>query len=56
MRYFKIFIEFHRFCQKFPSDKCHPECLGGCNQKGQCFRCKNYSDNGFCVKQCPPDK
>ncbi|XP_077291455.1 insulin-like peptide receptor [Arctopsyche grandis] len=43
-------------CQRIPSLFCHKECLGGCTNKGFCYRCKHYSDDGVCVPSCPQKK
>jgi len=37
-------------------EKCHPECIGGCeipNNASTCHGCRNFETDGVCVNKCP---
>ncbi|XP_050503406.1 insulin receptor-like [Diabrotica virgifera virgifera] len=44
--------------QNLSNDHCHKECWGCYKNYSarHCIVCRNYDDNGLCVKSCPPDK
>ncbi|VDH91332.1 epidermal growth factor receptor, partial [Mytilus galloprovincialis] len=46
----------HRCFGSYPNQCCHPECAAGCRglKHTDCYACKHFSNDGECVRSCPP--
>ncbi|VDI68897.1 epidermal growth factor receptor [Mytilus galloprovincialis] len=46
----------HRCFGSYPNQCCHPECAAGCRglKHTDCHACKHFSNDGECVRSCPP--